>query len=262
MTPIIAAPGVEAHPAPASGAVVSSRKRGNMKRLLLAAAAVLAMSASAMAGTMNLMLDQDSGAFTQTFFGAPNQSTFNATNASFGNFNIVNITGSTTPTTSAPILLTSNTLDVQTTTTTSHVLQVWISANDLTSPIGLIDFFSGLTNVALSDGWAVTLETLVSTTNQMFAGTQLATDTFIGGTLPTVFASNFSDLFDVGAGPYSLTAHYTILTDGLGQANSGITIAGTETPLPAAVWMFGSGLAGLGALLRRRKKKQAVPLAA
>ena len=161
-----------------------------MKRLLLATVTVLAMSVSAMAGTMNLMLDQDAGAFSQTFFGAPNQSTFTATNATFGSFDIVNITGSTTPTTSAPILLTSNTLDVQTTADGGHVLQVWISANDLVSPINLIDFFSGLTNVALSDGWAVTLETLVSTTNQMFAGTQLATDTFIGGTIPSVFASN------------------------------------------------------------------------
>jgi hypothetical protein len=225
-----------------------------MRKLLLATVAVLAMSASALAGTMNLMLDQDGGAFSQTFFGVPGQSTFTATNAAFGNFNIVNITGSTTPTTSAPILLTSNTLDVQTTTTTPHILQVWISANDLTSPIALVDFFSGLTNVALSDGWAVTLETLVSTTNQMFTGTQLATDTFFGGPLPTVFASNFSDFFDVGAGPYSLTAHYTIFTDGLGQANSGITIAGTETPLPAAVWMFGGGL-GLLAMIGRRRKK-------
>jgi len=228
-----------------------------MRKLLLATATLLAMSVSAMAGTMNLMLDQDSGAFTQTFLGAPGQSTFNATNASFGNFNIVNITGSTTPTTSAPILLTSNTLDVQTTTTTAHTLQVWITANDLTSPIQLVDFFSGFTNVALSNGWSVTLESLVSTTNQMFAGTQLATDTFVGGVIPTVFASNFNDQFDVGDGPYSLTAHYTILTDGLGQANSGITVSGVEaTPLPAAVWMFGGGLAGLGALLRRRKKQQ------
>jgi len=38
-----------------------------MRKLLLATATLLAMSVSAMAGTMNLMLDQDSGAFTQTF---------------------------------------------------------------------------------------------------------------------------------------------------------------------------------------------------
>lgn len=28
-----------------------------------------------------------------------------------------------------------------------------------------------------------------------------------------------------------------------------------ETPIPGAVWLFGSGVVGLGALLRRRKKK-------
>src|SRR5580765_1065421 len=149
-----------------------------MKKLLLAAAFALATTVSAMAGTMNLMLDQDSGTFNQTFFGAPGQSTFTATNAAFGNFNIVNITGSTTPTTSSPILLTSNTLDVQTTTSSPHLLQVWITASDLTSPLHTVDFFSGFTNVALSNGWVVTLESLVSTTNQLFTGTQLSTDTF------------------------------------------------------------------------------------
>jgi len=46
-------------------------------------------------------------------------------------------------------------------------------------------------------------------------------------------------------------------------ANSGagfINQTSFETPLPAAVWMFGGGLAGLGFLLRRKKQKQPVPL--
>lgn len=235
-----------------------------MKKLLLATALTLAMSVSAIAGTMNLMLDQDSGAFTQTNLGAPGQSTFTATNATFGNFNIANITGSTTGTINAPLLLTSNTLDVQQAGNLGpHRLDVWISANDLTSPIGLVDMFSGFTNVALSNGWIVNLETLVSTTNAMFAGTLVASDTFAGLLLPNVFASTSNDQVDFGSGPFSLTAHYTIFSNGPGEANSGITVAGVEaTPLPAAVWLFGSAIGGGAFMLRRRKQKQSEPLAA
>ncbi len=46
-----------------------------------------------------------------------------------------------------------------------------------------------------------------------------------------------------------------------GSAGSTAGYAGTlsvaETPIPGAVWLFASGAAGLGALLRRRKKKLA-----
>lgn len=229
-----------------------------MKKLLLSTAFALAMSVSAMAGTMNLMLDQDSGTFTQTNLGAPGQSTFTATNAAFGNFNIANITGSTTGTINAPLLLTSNTLDVQQTGNLGpHRLDVWISANDLTAPLNLVDMFSGFTNVALSNGWIVNLETLLSTSNEMFTGALVASDTFIGALLPNVFASTSNDQVDFGSGPYSLTAHYTIFSNGPGEANSGITVAGVEaTPLPAAAWMFMGG-AGLGGFLLRKRKKKA-----
>jgi hypothetical protein len=52
--------------------------------------------------------------------------------------------------------------------------------------------------------------------------------------------------------------HYYLLVSGNAGVDAGYggnlsTFA--ETPLPAAVWMFGGGLAGLGGLLRLRKKK-------
>lgn len=231
-----------------------------MKKLLLATALSLAMSVSAIAGTINLQLDQDSGTFSQTFLGAVGQSTFTATNATFGNFNIANITGSTNPTINTPLLSTSNTLDVQQVGQLgAHRLDVWISANDLTTPLNLVDMFSGFTNVALANGWIVNLETLVSSTNEMFTGALVAAETFIGALLPNVFASTSNDQVDFGTGPFSVTAHYTIFSNGPGEANSGITIAGVEaTPLPAAVWMFGGGLGVLAMLANRRRKQRSV----
>ena len=40
------------------------------------------------------------------------------------------------------------------------------------------------------------------------------------------------------------------------------TFAAAETPLPAAVWLFGSAIGGGAFMLRRRKNKQSEPLAA
>jgi hypothetical protein len=47
---------------------------------------------------------------------------------------------------------------------------------------------------------------------------------------------------------------YTIHSVGVGNLNGGIDISLAPVPLPAAIWLFGGGLAGLGAMLRRRKQ--------
>lgn len=64
---------------------------------------------------------------------------------------------------------------------------------------------------------------------------------------------------------------YGLLISGDAGINAGYggnlsTFAPPEVPLPAAVWLFGSGIAGLWALQRRRKKtmppQEAIPAAA
>lgn len=61
--------------------------------------------------------------------------------------------------------------------------------------------------------------------------------------------------------------NYYLEFSGTGGGSSGYggniaTFAEAETPLPAAVWLFGSALGGGAFLLRRRRKKQPEPLAA
>lgn len=221
-----------------------------MKKLLLATAFSLAMSASAMAATMALKIQQDAGV-PQTFFSA--QSSFTAVPQQFGDFFISNLTGSTVPTTQAPTLLNSNTLDIQNTATGAHTLQVWITAEGLTSPTGLQNTLSGFTTLSRTEGWTVNLQTLVDLANGDFTGVLISQITYGpagsgSSSMDIPGSATFDDLF-------SVTAHYTITTNGIGQANSAISLDAANTPLPAAVWMFGGGLAGLGALLRRRKKK-------
>jgi hypothetical protein len=233
-----------------------------MRKLLLATVALCAMSAAAMAdATMNVFLSQDAGAFTSTTLGAPGQSTFTAPlPQQFGDFLISNITGSSVPSTNSPVLLSSSTLDIQNTATGPHTLDIFITANGLTgpqAPTGLVSAFSSFTNEVLSNGWTVDLQTLFSITDQMFAGTQIASASFTGGPAPTVFSTSSLDTVDFGAGPYSLTAHYTIESTGLGQANSSVGLQAVAVPGP----IVGAGLPGLLGVLgiggwqwKRRRK--------
>jgi hypothetical protein len=48
----------------------------------------------------------------------------------------------------------------------------------------------------------------------------------------------------------------------LGPNGTPFSVPPGETPIPGAVWLFGSGVAGAAALMRRRKKKQQVALLA
>jgi hypothetical protein len=58
-------------------------------------------------------------------------------------------------------------------------------------------------------------------------------------------------------------SYYLAIAGNAGQfAGYGGNLSVAETPIPGAVWLFASGAAGLGALLRRRKKKEAAQLAA
>jgi len=221
-----------------------------MKKLLLSAAMVLAMVASATAGTINLQLQQDANA-PVVFLGG-GASSFSATNQVFGDFLISNITGSTQPSLFSPEFLSTNSLAVQNGDNDPHTLQLWITGNDLGN-VGLNAITSRFSNVTLTPGWSVTLETLYSATNQMFAGTLLNTATF--NTAPNSTSGNSVANFD---GNFSLTAHYTITTTGLGQANSGIDISAVPGPvvgagLPGLIMACG----GLLALARRRRQQVA-----
>src|SRR5260370_10916565 len=117
----------------------------------------------------------------------------------FGAFSANTISAIAAPA-SLPDLLDSTSLNIAN-LAGNHTLVVSITAQGLTAPLGVSDFTSTFTENALTAGWSVTEQTLISPTNALFTGNPLSTATF--GSIGT---SVQSALGNAGAGPlYSLT---------------------------------------------------------
>ncbi len=125
-------------------------------------------------------------------------------------------------------------------------LTVYVTESGLTSPKGVGDFLTAFTSNLFNGAVkSITESTYISTTNALYGGTLLASDSFTGlGTKSIVDATP-------SLGPvFSETEKFVITTTGAGDVNDTIDI--TSVPEPASFALLGGGLIALGVALRRR----------
>jgi hypothetical protein len=156
--------------------------------------------------------------------------------------------------TSAPVspfdLLDSTALNV-TTNVGTHTFNVFVTAQNLTSPTGLSAFTSSFTENNLPAGFSVTEQSFIDAGNGVFAlTTPLSSITFLsnGTSVQTALA-------DTGGGAYSLTEEYTLNVSGPGSATSTIEVSPGIAAVPeVSTWaMMILGFASVGFMAYRRR---------
>jgi hypothetical protein len=232
------------------------------KRYLVGAATAFGLVAGLMgdvadAGTISIGWRQDGGAIT-TVAGSGVSDSFSAAGILTGNFTIASAGGLTQPTLPSPGLMFSNNTSVSAGLGgAAHTLDVFITAQGLTTPLGNpLGVISGLTENLLLGGFTTTLSTFLSATNALFGGTALSSQNFNAAPASTQLLG----FANTGAGPYSVTAQYHIVSVAGQAGGADSTIAMVAVPGP----VVGAGLPGLLAAcfglvaLARRRRNTAI----
>lgn len=217
-----------------------------MRSLLLATAA-LGLSgalATAHADLISIGLQQagtNSGNITTV---ATGNGSAGVVSLSYGTFTVNNISGTGTPPNPEPDLL-SNSINVSNSSAAS--MNIFITEQGLSTPTGINKFLSTFTaNDFLGNVISVVEKTFISTSNALYTGTPLDSETFTSiGTATSIDATPSL------AAPYSETAEF-IVTVGAGGGSVNDTINISKVPEPASLAVLGLGLLGLGVVRRRR----------
>jgi hypothetical protein len=205
-----------------------------------AALAVLLGAAQARADSITLKAFVD-GILVSTLTSADGNLDVSA--QSFGpDFNINSLTLNSETFLPANNYLSTNTLNVNQTIGGTHQLVIDIVANGLVGPGAITPTLSSFSVTGLTAGWNADEQTFINGAALSDTGTFTATS-------DSAFAVVLANLTN----PFSAEAKYTINSVGTGRFNGGIDILAAATPLPASLPFFVAGLAGIGALLRRRR---------
>jgi hypothetical protein len=221
------------------------------KLLGTVALVILAMSPSARADNIFLGIQQDGSPATPSLVQSGNgYISFTGGLGGAFSFNMISATGN--PILTEPAFSTSS-MDVQNVDGLSHVLNVFLTQTDLTSPQSVNSFLSSFTSQTFSGGiTSVVEQTFIDPNNGWFDGTLLASQTFNGlGSASSVDSTPPLD------GAYSETVEYTITTNGFGRVNDTINIdaAPQAVPEPSTLALFSTALLGLAALAATKRSR-------
>lgn len=218
-----------------------------------AAGFAVALSVTANAATISIGLSQDGGAISTV---ATSPTGFASFAGSFGDYVVNAINGTGNPLLPPSGVLNSNALDVSAATTVgTHTLDVFVTTSGNLIPLGALPFTSAFTLNSTLGIVATTMSTFLDTGNGIFT-TSGATVTQLG--LAGPFTAGPTTEVDVtsantGAGPYSVTALYHVVTTGGASSNATINVSVPGPVVGAGLPGLLAACFGLVALARRRR---------